>query len=201
MHLPFLQKNRDCRPFRPPLAKSGAVPAFQRPVKRATLTFAIILSAAAVFAVTPRPMADLPIPMVNSKPLDLKQFRGKWVLMAVISQECPACIASIEILNRAQKDFGPRGLQVVGAVGDPNAQYSMGPFVQRYRPIFPLGYVNQDQIVRLGDFDKSAPHAYVPIFIFIDRKGVVRQQVSGNEPFFTNEEANLRAALTSLLTK
>jgi peroxiredoxin len=174
---------------------------FLRAPKTALLAAAIILSAAAVFAVTPRPMADMPIPMVNSKPLDLKQFRGKWVLMAVISQECPPCIASIEILNRAQKDFGPRGLQVVGAVGDPNAQYSMGPFVQRYRPIFPLGYVNQDQIVRLGDFDKAAPHAFVPIFIFIDRKGVVRQQVSGNEPFFTNEEANLRAALTSLLTK
>jgi hypothetical protein len=169
--------------------------------KQAALVAAILLSAAAVFAVTPRPMADLPIPMVNSKPLDLKQFRGKWVLMAVISQECPACIASIDILNRAQKDFGPRGLQVVAAIGDPNAQYSLVPFAQRYRPIFPLGYVNQDQIVRLGDFDKAAPHAFVPIFIFIDRKGVVREQVSGNEPFFTNEETNLRTTLTSLLTK
>jgi thiol-disulfide isomerase/thioredoxin len=175
------------------------VPFFKRARKGAVVAALTVLSAAAVFAVTPRPIADMPIPMVNTKALDLKQYRGKVVLMAIISQECPACVASIEILNRAQKNYGPRGFQVVAAVGDPNAQYLLVSFAQRYRPIFPLGYVNQDQIVRLGDFDKSAPHAYVPIFIFIDRKGIVRQQVSGNEPFFLSEEANLRTAIENLL--
>ncbi len=54
-----------------------------------------ILSATALFAVTPRPLPDIPISTPAGKPINLKQFRGKVVLMAVISADCAACTASI----------------------------------------------------------------------------------------------------------
>lgn len=160
---------------------------------------ATLLSAAAMFAATPRPLADVPIPMPNGKPLNLKQYRGKVILMAVISKDCQPCIQSIDILNRLQKEFGPRGFQVVAAVGDPNAEYLLNGFVQRYRPVFPIGYLNQSQIIQLGDFSRNAQHAFVPIFMFIDRKGTVREQVSGNEPFFKTEEQSTRQTVEALL--
>jgi peroxiredoxin len=160
---------------------------------------AFALLSAAVFAATPRPLADVPIPMPAGKPINLKQYRGKVVLMAVMSLDCDTCIKSVDILNRLQKEFGPRGFQVVAAVGDPSAQYLLGGFSQRYRPIFPIGYLNQAQIIQLADLGKDAQHAYVPIFMFIDRKGTVRHQASGNEPFFKNEEFLTRQTVQDML--
>ncbi len=163
------------------------------------VAFAVALCATAVFAVTPRPVADLPIPVPAGRPIDLKLYRGKVVLVAVISKECEPCIASLDILNRAQKDFGPKGFQVIAAVGDPNAEYLLAGFVKKYRPSFPVGFLNQDQIIRLGDFSKNAQHAFVPIFMFIDRKGTVRQQVTGDDVFFKTEEPSTRKAIEDLL--
>ena len=117
----------------------------------------------------------------------------------MISKECEPCIASLDILNRAQKDFGPRGFQAIAAVGDPNAGYLLAGFIKKYRPTFPVGFLDQDQIIRVGDFDKKTPHVVVPIFLFIDRKGTVRRQLTGDDVFFKTEEVSTRKAIEDLL--
>lgn len=187
-------------------------PTLRRTLKGAALaSLAVALFAAAAFVSTPaglaanppypRPLADVPIPTPNGKPIDVKQYRGKVVLMAVISESCTPCVNSIAMLNRAQKDLGAQGLQVVAAVGDPNGQYSLQAFQARYRPNFPIGYLIPSQILKLGGYDANQPHVNVPVFIFIDRKGVVQFQVSGESPFFKDEEGQLRNTLQALLNK
>ena len=163
-----------------------------------TIALAAMLGVAVLFAATPRPLADMAIPVPAGKAISLKAYRGKVLLVAMISTDCKACIASVEILNRAQKDFGPQGFQVVAAAGDQNAQYMLEPFVQRYRPIFPMGYLDVDQMTRLGDIGKN-DHPFAPIFLFVDRKGIVRQQVFGDNPFFKAEEPSTRKAIQDLL--
>jgi hypothetical protein len=163
-----------------------------------TIAVAAVLGVSVLFAVTPRPLADMAIPVPAGKAISLKAYRGKVLLVAMISTDCKACIASIEILNRAQKDFGPQGFQVVAAAGGPNVQYMIEPFVQRYRPLFPLGYLDVDQMARLGDIGKSENH-YAPIFLFVDRKGIVRQQVFGDNSFFKTEEPSTRKVIQDLL--
>jgi len=164
----------------------------------------MLLSAAAAFAANPpfpRPLADVLIPTPNSKAIDLKQYRGKVVLMAVISEGCTPCVNSIPMLNRAQKDFGPRGFQVIAAVGDPNGQYNLQAFQARYRPAFPMGFLIPAQILKLGGYDPRDQHVNVPIMIFIDRMGIVQFQVSGESPFFKNEEEQIRGTVNALLNK
>jgi hypothetical protein len=39
----------------------------------------------------------------------------------------------------------------------------------------------------------------VPQLVFIDRKGVIRAQYAGNDPFFKDEERNVRAQIEGLL--
>jgi len=41
----------------------------------------------------------------------------------------------------------------------------------------------------------------VPQLVFIDRTGVIRAQYSGVDPFFSNEEANMRAEVEKLLSE
>ena len=149
-------------------------------------------------ASTPRPLADLNLPTSDGKTLPLKQYKGKVVLIALISTTCKECVASLEILNRIQKDLGPRGAQVLAAAINDNAAYLLQPFVQRYRPIFPIGYLDQAATMRLADFKKD-DHPFVPIFLFVDRKGNVRFQYFGNDPFFKQEERSARAIVEGLL--
>ncbi len=163
-----------------------------------TIAVAAVFTASFLFAVTPRPLADMSISVPNGKPISLKSYRGKVLLVAVISTDCAACIKSIDILNRAQKDFGPQGFQVVAAAGDQNAQYMLEPFVQRYRPVFPIGFLNTDEMIRIGDVAKDQ-RPFAPIFLFVDRKGVVRQQFFGDSPFFKAEETSTRKLIQDML--
>jgi thiol-disulfide isomerase/thioredoxin len=163
-----------------------------------SIAFTAAFTASFLFAATPRPLADVAIPVSAGKPINLKAYRGKVLLVAMISTDCAPCIKSVEILNRVQKDFGDKGFQVVAALGDTNAQYLLEPFVQRYRPIFPLGFLTTDQMIRLGDISKTE-HPFAPIFLFVDRKGVVRQQVYGDNSFFKAEEASTRRAIQDML--
>jgi peroxiredoxin len=137
--------------------------------------FALLLLAASLaFAVrTPRPLADVPIPTPNGKTIDLKQYRGKVVLIALISTSCSDCIASIDLLNKLQAQFGPRGFSVIGVATGLDVEKNIKGFVDRYRPGFPVGYITEQPFRKLADIGPD-DRPYVPMFMFIDKKGTVR---------------------------
>lgn len=164
-----------------------------------TVVSAVML-VSVLFAVEPRPLADVPIPTVDGKKITLRQYRGKVVLMVIISSTCHDCIASLDILNKVQKDLGPRGFQTIAALGDDNAQYVVGPFIQRYRPAFPVGYLNQAEMIRLADIPKEKTPV-APIFMFIDKTGVVRFQYYGDHPFFKTADGSTRSIVQGLLNQ
>ncbi len=146
----------------------------------------ILMLLTAAYAKTPRPVAPVPINIADGKKLLLSSYKGKVVVFAIISSSCEHCIESLEILKRAQKTFGPAGYQTVVAIGDPNAAYLLVPFIQRYKLTYPVGYLDQSGIQKIADVpDGKRP--FVPIYLFVDRKGTVRFQFYGDEPFFKDE--------------
>src|SRR5580704_16356342 len=110
----------------------------------------VLLSANLADAKEPRQLAPIQIPTPAGKKINPAQYRGKVILIAVISTTCADCIHSLEILSRVQKDLGPQGFQAIAAAGDDNAQYLVGPFIDRYRPAFPVGYLTKDEIIKLA---------------------------------------------------
>ena len=74
----------------------------------------------------------------------------------------------------------------------------MPPFIARFQPAFPMGYSPREAV---QEFQAHPPfkRGYVPEFLFIDRKRVIREQHSGEEPFFQDEDRNIRAVLDNLL--
>jgi hypothetical protein len=158
----------------------------------------ILLLLTAAYAKTPRPLAPVPINMGDGKKIQLSTYKGKVVLFAIIATSCDHCINSLEVLRRAQKFYGPAGFQAVVAVGDPNGAYLLQPFIQRYKPNYPVGYLDQNGIQKIGDVpDGKRP--FVPIYMFLDRKGTVRFQFYGDDPFFQDEEKTTRIILQNLL--
>jgi peroxiredoxin len=150
-------------------------------------------------AATPRPLADVPILTADQKKILVKQqYHGKVVLLVLLSTSCGDCAASVPIFNRLQADFGPRGFQVVAAAFDDDAAYQVTSFAARYKPNFPLGFVDQPAAIKLADIPPGM-RPFVPIAMFIDRNGVVQQQFYGDNPVFKQEEKAFRAMTDSLL--
>ena len=162
-------------------------------LKRTLTTLVLLTSAYAA-----RPLPPVPINMSDGKKMQLSSYKGKVVLFAIISTSCDHCINSLEVLKRAQKSFGPAGFQAVVAVGDPNAPYLLVPFTQRYKPTFPVGYLDQNGIQKIAAVpDGKRP--FVPIYMFLDRTGTVRFQFYGDDPFFQDEEKTTRLIIQNLL--
>jgi peroxiredoxin len=163
-------------------------------LKRILITFLLLTTAYAKF---PRPLAPVSINMGGTKKLQLSSYKGKVVLFAIIATSCDHCIESLEVMKRTQKAMGPLGVQVVVAIGDPNGSYLLQPFIQRYKLTFPVGYLDQDGIQKIADVPEGK-RPFVPIYMFIDRKGTVRYQFYGDEPFFKDEEKATRIILENL---
>jgi peroxiredoxin len=161
---------------------------------------ALIFSVNAYSQVQPaRPMVYIPVKTTDAKGINLRKFLGKELIIVVFSTPCEDCTATLGLLGKIQKDFGPRGLQVIGIAGNENAAYTVGPLGDRYKFGFPLGFLNQDGVIKLANIKKD-DHPFVPIVMFVDSVGTVRVQYFGNDPVLKNQpEKALRAVADSLL--
>ena len=159
------------------------------------LTLVVCLTA---LARTPRPVTDMAIPAPGGKKIDLRQYHGKVVLLAMITPTCAECLKSLELFKTLQKDFGPYGFQMVVAVVNANAQADAGPFADRYKLPFPVGYLDHVGFMKVADVAADRK-PYVPIVLFIDRDGVVQFQYFGNDTVMKDEEKNLRGITYGLV--
>ncbi len=148
-------------------------------------------------ASTPRPLADVSVPMPDGKTVRLTQYRGKVMVVALVSTTCDHCIASLQMLSKLQQEYGPKGFQAVGVAANDKAQESLPGFI-RLQIALPVGYLDQTTTMQVFDF-KASDHPFVPMFMFVDKKGTVRFQYAGKDDFFKNEEKNTRILIEALL--
>src|SRR5215475_8853421 len=101
----------------------------------------VAASAAALMAANlPREAPDLAIHMPGGGQISLSQYRGKVVAMCFILTTCPHCQKTTGYLVEAQKEYGPRGFQVVQAAIEGGADKSVPGFVQAFHTNFPVGF-------------------------------------------------------------
>ena len=148
-------------------------------------------------ASTPRPLADVTVPMADGKKVRLNQYHGKVMLLALVSTTCDHCISSLQMLSKLQKEYGPQGFQAVGVAANDGAQDSLAGFI-RLQIAFPVGYLDHNATMQLFDF-KPDDHPFVPMYMFVDKKGTVRFQYLGKDDFFKAEEKNTRILIEALL--
>jgi len=164
-------------------------------LKAAFVSLCLLLSVEG--ASTPRPLADVSVPVPNGKPIRLSQYRGKVMVIALISITCDHCANSMKLLDQFQKEYGPRGFQAFAIAGDPNAE-KMLSVLPPIKQAYPLGYLDQNTTMQVFDFKRN-DHPFVPIYLFVDKKGTVRFQYAGKDDFFKNEEKNTRYYIDALL--
>jgi peroxiredoxin len=147
-------------------------------------------------ASTPRPLADVTVPTPDGKKFRLSQYRGKVMVVALISVTCDHCANSLKLLDQLQKEYGPRGFQAFGIAADDNAEKMLT--VLHLQQGFPIGYLDQPTTMQVFDF-KPNDHPFVPMYLFVDKKGTVRFQYAGKDDFFKAEEKNTRTLIEALL--
>ena len=132
-----------------------------------------------------RPLPDYPVLLPNNKRLDLKQYRGKPVLLVIFSTTCKDCEEAVNLLDKMQPQWAARGLQMVLADVEPEAAQMVGIWIPRNRKRYPVGYLDLVPYQKITAV-KPDQVAHVPIFLFIDPKSYVRLQFYGDDPLLKN---------------
>src|SRR5216684_3616057 len=68
----------------------------------------------------------------------VKEYRGKPLLINFWATWCEPCRDEYPLLNELAKEYGPKGLRVVGVDSDQDGDLIlMRRFIARYKPVFP----------------------------------------------------------------
>jgi peroxiredoxin len=165
------------------------------------LTLAIGLVWTGMAATVPRRSPEFVIHTPDGKQTLLSQYRGKAVVVAFVSTTCPHCQRLTRVLTGVQKDYASRGVQILETAINQDAAELVPGFIQQFQPNFPTGYSDWHMVMEFLQIPASQP-GYLPKIVFIDRKGVIRGQYAGGEPFFANDQEqdkNVRAEVDKLL--
>ena len=135
-------------------------------------------------------LLSLSLPDTSGHQQSLAQWRGKVVVVNFWATWCAPCREEMPEFVRAQREFGPRGLQFVGiAVVQPDKVEQFAKELDLNYPALIGGYGAVELSKTLGN-QLSA----LPFTIVIDRKGTVARTQLG--PF---KPGKLRSTIDSLL--
>ncbi|MES4887378.1 TlpA disulfide reductase family protein [Streptomyces sp. NPDC096012] len=107
----------------------------------------------------------------------LAEARGKVVVLNAWASWCGPCRAEAPSLERVQKDWGDRGVQVVGLGADSSSRAARA-FIEQYKLSYPtLLDEGGRQALRIprGTVSQTG----YPYTVFLDRRGRVAASVSG----------------------
>lgn len=109
---------------------------------------------------------------LNGHTLNLARLRGKVVLLNFWATWCAPCQAEMPKFSAWQKEYGPRGFQVIGISMD-DSKTPVRKLVERLKLDYPITMGD----VKLGNLYGGV--LGLPLTFLIDRHGVVRGEFQG----------------------
>ncbi len=151
-------------------------------------------------AETSRPSPPYSIQRLDAPPLLLSHYRGNIVVLAFIHTTCTHCQQLTTDLNQLSKEYSARGVQILECAFNEDAPTALPEFLKRYSPPYPVGWGTTASVMAYLQRPVTDQRPmYVPQMVFLDRGGVIRAQFPGEDPFFLNAPANIRAQLEKML--
>jgi cytochrome c biogenesis protein CcmG/thiol:disulfide interchange protein DsbE len=78
---------------------------------------------------------DFVLPRLDGTVQKLSNYRGNVVLVNLWATWCPPCIEEMPLLDQIAREYGPRGLVILGIAGDEDRE-AVERFVQAQSPAF-----------------------------------------------------------------
>ncbi len=149
---------------------------------------------------------------VQGGPLTLAGLRGKVVLIRFFTdRECPFCSATAPALNELDREFGPKGLVVVGFYTPkprprPVSMEEVRSTVGSYGFRFPVAIDDDWATLKRLWLDRASGAGWTSASLLIDRRGVVRHVHPGGvfakdspDAQARRDYAEMRSAIEKLL--
>jgi hypothetical protein len=170
------------------------------------MRIAILVSLCATSALTayaaepPRPSPPLAIERLGAPTVQISQYRGKVVALALISTTCSHCQELTGQLVSLSREYSLRGVQFLECAFNDDAKQTMAGFLQQFQPPFPVGWTTHAAAMAyLERTILDTRPLYVPHMVFLDRRGIIQADYPGESDFFKDQATNIRAELEKLL--
>ena len=114
----------------------------------------------------------------NNQHTALSDYRGKVIVLDFYATWCEPCRAETPRLVALQKQYGEKGLQVIGLnVGGEDDRDKIPQFAKDFGIQYPLAFPDDDLVQRLLSDNQNIPQAFV-----FDRQGeMVKRFIGYNE--------------------
>jgi thiol-disulfide isomerase/thioredoxin len=167
---------------------------------RSFLALGLLASAlSAVAAEIPRQAPEYVINLPGGQRDLLSKYKGKVVVLEFLLTTCPHCQQSAAVLSKLQREYGPK-VQILGVAINPDGD--IPGFIRQYATGFQVGSNTRETALAFLQQSIMSSNFYVPQMVFIDRKGIIRAQYGGADPFLgASQEANIRGLIDKLLAE
>ena len=143
---------------------------------------------------------------INSGPLELKNLRGKVVLVRWwTAPDCPYCKATAPALNEFHEKYSERGLQVIGLYhhksDEPLRVNDVKKYAQNFGFKFPVAIDADWKTLHRWWLDRSKEN-WTSVSFLIDKRGVIRHIHPGGEYIKGDKDyAAMKAKIEELLAE
>ncbi len=121
----------------------------------------------------PYPAPDFTLRDLHGNPVRLSSFRDKGVVLNFWATWCGPCRREIPWFIQLQKEYGPRGLQVIGISMDEGGSKTVEQFVEKTGIDYPI-LIDDGHVSTLYGATEILPTTY-----YISRNGMVFAFVKG----------------------
>jgi peroxiredoxin len=147
----------------------------------------------------PRACPDFAVNMPDGKQLKLSSFQGKVIAVEFLLTYCSHCQRASRSTDLVYRELGAQGFQPVGIAIDPAADPTA--YVRNLNLTFPVGRCSQTDAMTFLQLTPVS-RMMMPQVCFVDRRFTIREQYSGDSPFFGEmEEKNIRELVGKLLAE
>jgi thiol-disulfide isomerase/thioredoxin len=158
----------------------------------------LVLASMAAFAQAPGPAPEFTFHLADGSNKLLSSYKGKVVVLALMQTGCPHCQHFAQQLSLYQQEYGPKGVQILGAVFDTGAKAGLPKFKDQFVKGFPVGW--SDEATVMAWLKQPLEQGYfVPIVVFVNRRGQIVSQHLGDDILFQDPDANIRRILDRLV--
>jgi len=119
---------------------------------------------------------DFKLEKVGGGMAKLSEYKGKIIILDFWATWCPPCRKEIPDFVELQKEYGDKGLVILGISLDQNPKKALPPFMKKYKINYPI-------LLTDGKVDKAyGGVSGIPTTFIIDQKGAIYKQYVGFRP-------------------